>query len=139
MPVHIGGKDSYKQRITGDIVSSYQWVNGEPAMILWPKVPKLGGGAYVICLSSAFKYADINYLVVQAAIAAQFMGMDTSSFTTRRIADVILDGLEDLVRMPMERPGVNEQQLESIGEATIKVDGQVIAEREITVPQGIAA
>lgn len=139
MPVHLGGKDSFKQRITGDIVSSYQWVNGEAAMILWPKIPKAHGGAYVICLSSAFKYADVNYLVQQATVAAKFMGMDDSKFTRQRIAGVIIDGLEDLVRMPPERPGVNEQQLETIGEASIKVDGQTIMQQDLTVPAGLSA
>lgn len=49
MPVLLGGEKAWKQRVSGDIVVSYQWVNGEPAMILFPKVKRLGlSGAYAL-------------------------------------------------------------------------------------------
>jgi hypothetical protein len=136
MPVHIGGKQAYLQRITGDIVSSYQWVNEEPAMILWPAIRRtIGGGAYVICLSSAFKYTDQKYLIQQAVIAARQIGMDETSFTIRRIADVILDGLGDLLAMPpTPRDWKDKEIAENIGELLIKVDGETIAHREVSVP-----
>jgi hypothetical protein len=134
MSVHIGGANSYLQRVTGDIVSSYQWVNDEPAMILWPKIPKTNAGAFVLCLSSAHKYRDVRYLVAQAAKAAAFMGMEAHSFTVKRIADIILDGIPDLVKMPPQPVAKKQDHGVPVGELAIKVDGQTVHEQEVTAP-----
>lgn len=138
MPVHIGGKDSYKQRVIGDVVCSFQWVNDEPAMILWPKVRRtLANGAYVICLSAAYKYADTGYLVRAAFEAAQTMGFEESRMTAMKIADIIIEGLPDLVEMPPTPQSWKEQKAEEqIGEMLIKVNGETIAHKEVSVPVG---
>ncbi len=139
MPVHIVGAKSYKQRVTGDIVSSYQWVNDEPAMILWPKNPRMQHpGAFVICLSAAWKYTDIKYLIAQAHEAAEVMGMDTTKYIIQRIADVILDGLPDLCEMPPDMSALRDNSVkEAIGEMTIKDNGRLIHAEEITVPDEV--
>jgi hypothetical protein len=142
MAVMIGGPKAWKTRQTGDIGVSYQWVNDEPAMILFPARHALPGhGAYVVCLSAAFKYADSKtggptpYLIEAAKHAADVMGMFPDQFTLRRIADVIVDGLPDLVDMPPEPVGFNEAEHRAIaGEMTIRVDGQTIHEAEVTAP-----
>lgn len=140
MSVLIGGEKAYLQRIAGDIVISYQWVNQEPAMIIWPKIKRLATkGAYVIPIDSAYKYADMDYLVEAAAKAAEFIGMDESRFTIHRIATAILDGLPDLLEMPPEPNGLNKLQNEQIGEAKIIVDGRTILDTELTVPEGLQA
>jgi hypothetical protein len=140
MAVHIGGKDSYLQRVIGDIVCSFQWINDEPAMILWPKVRRtLNNAAYVICLSAAYKYADPRYLVTASAEAAETIGMDVSKYTVYRIADIIIEGLPDLLAMPPSNKAWKEAtQQEQIGELLIKVDGQTIKHTEVTVPQGMS-
>lgn len=145
MPVMIGGDKAWKMRITGDIASSYQWVNGEPAMILFPAMPGLGSGAFVICLSTAWRYANSEtggpsaYLLHQSLLAAQVMGMYPDKFTLNRIVDVILDGLPDLVEMPPEPVGMTAKQAEAVGELSIKVDGQTVREVEVTAPDEVMA
>lgn len=142
MPVQIGGPKAWKVRQHGDIGVSFQWVNEEPAMILFPARRSLpGAGAYVICLSAAFRYANSKtgaptpFLVQSAALAAkQFGFMPTDTFAARKIAEVIVDSLPDLVDMPPEPTGMTKEQTATIGEMVIKVDGETIAEREVTAP-----
>jgi hypothetical protein len=133
MGIHIGGAGSWKQRTLGDIVLSLQWVNGEPAMLIWPKVKRLATkGAYAICLSSAYKYTDMKYLIQQAGICAEFIGMDKTGFTVRRIADAILDNLQDLCEMPPEQMVKTKEPEKAIGDMVLKLNGDVILEKEMT-------
>lgn len=140
MPVQIGGPKAWKVRQNGDIGVSFQWVNDEPAMILFPARRSLpGAGAYVICLSAAFKYADSKtgaptpFLVKASMLAAKQLGfMETDSFAVRKIAEVIVDSLPDLIDMPPEPQQFTQAQQQAIGEMSISLDGKVIAEREVT-------
>ena len=139
MPVQIGGPKAWKVRAHGDVGVSFQWVNDEAAMILFPARRSLpGAGAYVICLSAAFKYANsvtgepTPFLIEASVVAAKQMGFSpTDTFACRKIAEVIVDSLPDLVSMPPEPQQFNERQTQAIGEMSIKMDGRVIAEREI--------
>lgn len=140
MPVQIGGAKAWKVRQHGDIGVSFQWVNDEPAMILFPARRSLpGAGAYVICLSAAFKYADSKtgaptpFLVQASVMAAKQLGFSpTDTFAARKIAEVIVDSLPDLVDMPPEPQQFNQAQQQAIGEMSIKLNGKTIAEREVT-------
>ena len=144
MPVMLGGEKAWKQRVVGDVVLSYQWVNEEPAMVLFAKNPPIGAGAYIIGLSAIHKYVNsdgypnVDYLIPQATEAARHIGLGTLAISVRNVADAILDGAEDLVRMPPEPQGLNEEKLrEAIGKATIKVDGTTIYQDEVTVPESM--
>lgn len=145
MPVMLGGDKAWKQRVLGDIVISYQWINGEPAMILFPKKrPTLESGAFAVALSAAFQYVksngdpDLNYIMPQAFQAAKVMGFFPDKAIITRIIDAITDGIPDLVEMPPIRPGYDEQKSkEVIGEMNIKQDGRVIRTEEITVPDSL--
>ena len=134
MPVTLGGDKAHKIRVIGDIVCSYQWVNEEPAMVLFPKVKRtFTNGAFVLCLSAAWKYTNVNYLVSQSFAAAKQLGFDDSKFAAHQIADIIIEGIPDLVEMPPVP--TTEQKLEqAIGEMLIKVDGQTIKHEEVTMP-----
>lgn len=142
MPVQIGGAKAWKVRQHGDIGVSFQWVNEEPAMILFPARRSLPcAGAYVIALSAAFKYADsrtggpTQYLVQASFLAAQQLGFaKTDTFAARKIAEVIVDSLPDLVEMPPEPQQFNQEQARAIGEMAIKIDGQTVHESEVTAP-----
>ncbi len=142
MPVQIGGAKAWKVRQHGDIAVSFQWVNDEPAMILFPARRSLpGAGAVVICLSAAFKYADARtggptpYLIHFSVQAAQQLGFTNSdTFAARKIAEVIVDSLPDLVDMPPEPQQFNQEQAQAIGEMAIKIDGETVHESEITAP-----
>jgi len=133
MGIHIGGAGSWKQHTVGDIVVSLQWVNDEPAMLIWPKVKRIGTkGAFAICLSSAYKYTDMDYLIKQSIVCAEFIGMDTIKFTINRIADAILNNLQDLCEMPPEQMVKAKQQEKAIGDMVLKLNGDVILEKEMT-------
>lgn len=142
MPVLIGGPRAWKIRQHGDIGVSFQWVNEEPAMILFPARKSLpGAGAFVVGLSSAWKYADsksgapTEYLVRMAVNAAVQLGFSrTDTFAARKIAEVIVDSLPDLVAMPPEPQSFNERQADAIGELMIQVDGQTVHEAEVSAP-----
>lgn len=138
MSVMLGGAKAWKQNVNGDVVASFQWVNKEPAMCLYPLHPRtLNPGAYVLPLESAFKYADAKtgaptpYAIKQAHIAAEVMGFFPDKFIVTRIVDTIMQGLLDLIEMPPEPTGMTKQQTDAVGELLIKVDGHVRAAGEI--------
>lgn len=141
MPVTLGGEKAWKVYSKGDIVVSFQWVNGEPAMILYPKNPRnLNPGAFVIMLEVAFKYSDARsgapspYCMGQALKAAEVMGLFPDRFTLYRIVDAIMEGLLDLIEMPPEPTGLNQQQTEEVGELVVKMGGRVIHESAVNAP-----
>jgi hypothetical protein len=133
MSVSFGGTSAWKVQQVGDIVRAYHWVSDEPAMVLYPARQRSSeAGAYVICLSSAFKYDDIQYLVKQAAIAADVMGMDQTKQTIHRIGTAIHDGLLDLIKMPPEPQWIKDAEKGAvIAEMEVKKYGKTIMEREV--------
>lgn len=96
-----------QERVIHGIVIKYQWVQGEPAMVLIRKRHS-NNAAFAICLSAAYQYAEVNYLMVQAVKAAEVLGMHGERYAARHIADIIIEGLPDLVRMKPE-PGELEE------------------------------
>jgi hypothetical protein len=145
MGVMLGGEKAWKVRNKGDFSVSFQWVNEEPAMILFPNKPGVGLGAFVLCLSALHNYVNSDgypntpYLVKQSMAAAKQMGFSGLGYEAKKIADAILDSAEDLISMPPEPVGINEKQLqESVGEAIIKVDGQTIFHNEVFVPDDVS-
>lgn len=135
----IGGEKVWDQRTKGDIVISFQWlmVGGKDAqacMCLHPLIPKLEGGAYAIPQENAYEYADSKgnptpHLLTAALNAAVSMGFFPDKSTVFRIVDIIVDGLEDLIRMPSDAPGAYDvDKIISGIEATIKVNGRVMHE-----------
>lgn len=135
----IGGEKVWEQRVKGDIVVSYQWlmVGGKDAqacMCLHPVIPKIEGGAYAIPQENAYEYADSSgnptpHLLMAAYNAAVSMGFFPDKSTVFRVVDIIVDGLEDLVRMPSDAPGAYDVAKVIAGiEATIRVEGKVMHE-----------
>lgn len=134
----------WKQRDCGDISIYYRWVNDEPCMTLYPRyadfqVNKPTG--VDLPLSTAYTLADsvtgapTPGLLGRLERAALAMGMSSDKFTCRRIADVIVDGLPDLIEMPPfpPRSTMDDKKLdEVVGEGLIKVGGRTIWEGEAT-------
>src|SRR5574341_1017129 len=139
MGVVVGGKNAWRVKRKGDIVVAFHWVNGEPAMVLFPMRPNTAvkPTACVVALSVAHKYAESTgypsrYCIEQAAKFAVLMGMYTDRFTIHRIADAILEGIEDLLDMPPEPQAFRrDYKKRVIGEMTFKSEGKVVAEREV--------
>lgn len=135
MGLILGGPKAWKTRTQGDIVVAYHWINGDPAMVLWPLRKPLGCVPFCIGMSHAYKYAHgtgypTRYCLQQAAVAAGVMGMDTTKQTVRRIVEVILDGLEDLIRMPPEPE--RKEDAAPAGTVTLFQDGRKVVEAEVT-------
>lgn len=132
--IEIGGPKCYKQFIHGDLVASLHWVNDEPAMIITPKLRTIQG-AFIIGLSSAYKYTDTRYLIQQATVCANHIGMDASAYTVRRICDLILERIMDLINMPPERMVIKKNDIKKqvVGEMNLQVNGEKIVEQEMTV------
>lgn len=141
--VELGGERAWLQRVKGDIVVSYQWMQipgkklPHPCMTLFPAVLKMDGGAYVIPQDNAYEYGDNRggptpHLLTAALNAATSMGFFADQFTVFRIVDIIVEGLSDLIRMPSEQPGSFNIERSVLGiEARAKVDGRVIHEEVI--------
>lgn len=133
MAVILGGGNAYRQHVVGDVVVSLQWVEGEPALVLFPRQRRtLNPGAYIICLSSAWQYDDVSYLVRQAAIAARVMGMDESRQTIHRIGTAIHDHLLDLITMPPEPQWHKDAgKGPAVAEIEVRANGRTIREHAI--------
>lgn len=134
MGIVIGGEKAWKTYRHGDIGVAYHWVNGEPAMVLFPATRNTGG-SFAICLSSAHLYAESNGYATRHAAgkayeAAEVLGIGFERATIFRLISAILDGIPDLVAMPPER--VDRDTSDAIGEMRVLVDGEVISERVVT-------
>ena len=103
MPVILGGPNARGHRVMrGGIVVCRQYVNHEPALVIFPLRPRVQKTGFIICLSAAYKYTDDVYLVKQAYKAAEITGLGTDSFTVYNMARAIEENLEDLVMMKPE-------------------------------------
>lgn len=133
MAASFGGTNAWKVQLVGDLIRAYHWVNDEPAMVIYPARQRSeNAGAFIICLSSAFKYDDLKYLVKQAAIAASVIGMDETRQTIHRIGTAIHDGLLDLIKMPPEPQWHKDlSKGEVIAELEVRKDGKTVIEREV--------
>lgn len=137
MPITLGGKKARGCMIKGDLIVFFQYVNGEEAMVIAPKIGKRKKGAFIICMSAAYKYVDSNtgmptpYLFESAARGIQSMCMEESPFLLHRLADLICECLPELVNMKPEQADTDKQK--SYGEGRIAVNGSV-HEFELTDP-----
>jgi hypothetical protein len=128
----IGGNRAWKVYRYRDIGVSLQWVDGDPAMILFP----LSGdkrSAYVLPLQSLHEICiegdkvDGRAVIEKGMIAADVMGrLDKATAVT--CADAILRFAPDLLRMP---PEPDPERPPAVGEVEVKADGQTIYEGEI--------
>lgn len=109
-----------------DIETETGWQK-EPAIGIKPA--KLGRvPIYAIPLSSAYLYADSQYLMRASFNVATFLGMFPDAFLINRIADLILSRLPDLIRMKPFRQELGSE----IGEGRLFHDGDVVEHFGIT-------
>lgn len=141
MSVVFGGEKAWRVRRLGDIGIAYHWVNGEPAMVLYPATRSIAGaGAFILALSRAHKYVksngnpDLAYMLPMACKAAVQMGFTyRDKSVVRTIVDAICDGMPDLVSMPPEPKDHIEEAAERrhIGEMSLAIDGEIVAEQDV--------
>lgn len=83
-----------------------QHVNEEPA-ICFGRVRFMAKTAYVICLSSAYKFTDDDYLLKTAFKIAKQLGLEpVTQGEAIKIADTIMQSLDALISY---KPETNEQ------------------------------
>lgn len=133
--VMLGG-DVFDQRVTGDIVSEFKWVDGEPVMLIYKRVLGNNTPAYMIEMADAHLFALSSGAPSKALLgklcheAARAIGSEHDKATIFRLIDVIMDGLPDLLRMPPEPKEHEIANRPSSGndEMSIKVNGQTVIE-----------
>jgi hypothetical protein len=133
--VMLGG-DVWDQRVTGDIVSEYKWVDGEPVMLIYKRVLGANTPAFMIELKDAHRFVVSNGNATRKLLqelslqAAKALNSEHDKATSFRIITVILDGIGDLIRMPPEPVALEIANRPSSGhdELAIKVDGKTVME-----------
>lgn len=115
MGLQLGGDACWKKRrASGGLAIFYEWFEGEGAMFITrAHQSALAGnrGSAAITQPQAHLYADSKTgaptprLIQFAAKACTEIGLEASRMNIKAIADAIVDGLEDLVRMPPEPAG----------------------------------
>lgn len=139
----LGGKTAWRVRRVGPMVLSYQWLDGKPAMFVYPENRPEGYGALCIPLDSAHLWAKadgyphLEHAIPTAMRAAPTMGVGVSKPGIHMIVDAVLEGIPDLLRMPPEPPR-RPKASPVLGELAIKEGGRTISEREITADEAEA-
>lgn len=123
-----------KKRQFGDFEILFQYVNEEPALVLRAnRFLSVRKRAYVITLESAWKYVDdvesphsghSTYMVHASAKIEEMLGLGDNVSTRYRIAEAIMDCLEDLVAM---KPMKVEEDQSSRVTGTMRVGDQEFA------------
>jgi len=145
MGMVIGGDRAWRRFRKGDIAVALHWINGEPAMVLFPanmtesRVRRIV--PFVIPLSVGHEYVasdghpNLMRALQGATEAAICLGMQPELSVVHRIIDAIVEAIPDLVAMPPEPTAL--QQVDhgpAVGELSIQVDGQVVKEVEVSDP-----
>lgn len=133
MSASIDLRKAHLSRVHGDITVVFSWLNDERAMFLIPSHRK-GAPWYVVMESAAFTWddtskANVAQVARKASKACEVLGIEPSPTNCRRIAGIIIDGLEDLIRMPSSPPV--EHFATSFGHMELRANGRAIAGQDI--------
>lgn len=105
-----------------DLVITFQWVNEEPAMCILRKTDSGRKSAFVICLSSAYKYRDDQYLVAQSVRAAEVLGSPRDKALARNVCDAIMNSIDELVMMKPEPTAAEKERLGALADTVAEFD-----------------
>ncbi len=124
----------YQTRDYGEFVLRLQYVNAqsneltsnyEPAILVARPKRSQSRCAWIIMLSSAFKYVDdpqkgghSYYMQAASLQICKMLGLSETKQQAFRIAEAILDNLEDLINMPPV-----DWQPDPIADVTATIDG----------------
>lgn len=117
----VGGTKSHAQHEYRGYAVSLEWIDGEPAMVIWPT--RAGSdtetGAFAICLSSAAVYADpsgkpTDECFMRCAMALPDLGKALLRIELNLLVDVVMRFMPDLLAMP---PAPKAVRLADKGEA----------------------
>lgn len=99
----VGGDQAWRVHDAGDYVVSMEWVDKQPAMVIWSK--RRPDFAFAICLSSIGKYATPEGKpnpegVEELAMALPDFGRAIERSELHRLVDVVLRYTSELIAMP---------------------------------------
>jgi hypothetical protein len=128
----------YEQHTTGDIISEYKWVNGEPVMLLYKRILGSNTQAYMIELKDAHEFAMSNGNASKALLqtyckdAAKALRAENDKATIFRLIDIILNGLPILIGMPPEpkEQEVANRPTSGNDEMELKLNGKTVCEMQ---------
>lgn len=86
----------------------------EPAIVILPRYRLNGVKPVCIALSAVFRYNDPRYLARAAGYFAKQLGFGDNIMTAHRIASIIDDSIDDLLKMPNDPT-----QAVQVGEAVV--------------------
>lgn len=141
MAAEINTRNAHLVRTHRDITAIYSYINDERALIL-TATHRPGAPWYCVLESAAYSWDDedprnIAAVVQKAMKACEVLGLEPTAQNARRIAEIVIDGLPDLIRMPSAKE--KEMRNQSFGRLQLKADGKVIAEEEIRVEKETGA
>lgn len=138
--VVLGGEKAWKVfRAQGNLAVSLQWLNGEPAMFVYPLLKRQSAkppGAFVVPLDTAYRYVhsdghpNLPVIIPAAYRAAEAMQILATPAAIRHIVDAVCDALPDLLSMPPE-PEAHAPTPEPVGDLAVKIDGETVMERAV--------
>lgn len=151
MGIVVGGERAWRVFRKGDIAVALHWINGEPAMVLFPvaltdsRLARSGGQTgsvmpFVLPLAVLHEYVGADghphYLraLQGAQMAARCLGMAPEMSVLHRIIDAIVDAAADLVAMPPEPTALvreREEAGEVMGELTLRDGEDIIMATEV--------
>ncbi len=101
----IGGPSAFKTYERRGFCVSFEWIDNEPCMLIWP-LRGQDAGVFGIALSSAAKYADPSgaptrecFKECRSALM-EVMGGSGIAIEVYALVDVVLDGMNTLLTMP---------------------------------------
>jgi hypothetical protein len=137
----INTKNAHLVRQHRDITAIYTYINDERAMVLTSSY-RAGCPWFCILESAAYSWDDeepgnIPEVVRKASKACEVLGIEPTAQNARRIAEIVIDGLPDLIRMPTAKE--KEMREASFGKLQLRADGQLLAEEDIKVEKEAGA
>jgi hypothetical protein len=135
MPATLDTRRARLVRQHGDLTAIYTYVNDERALVLVP-THRPGAPWFVVCESAAYTWDDsdrryVTEVARKSIKACEVLGIEPTPTNARRIANIVIDGLPDLVRMPSAP--APEFHAPSFGQIQLYEDGKPIASEEIRV------
>lgn len=130
-----GGNKAWRTHDLGGYQVSMEWVDGEPAMVIWSTLNREFG--YAICLSSIGKYATPEGKpneegVTELAKALPDFGREISRLELHRLVDIVLRYAPELILMPPAPIDVLKADLRApIWDVTEKINHKTVAEVSI--------
>lgn len=139
MGISLDVRKAHTVRVHGQITAIYTWMkighdnvaNPERALVLIATHRQVKTPWFIVMESAAYRYDDPAYLAQQARKACEVMGFEPSPSAWVKIATVIHDGLEDLIRMPSAPPP--EFYRGALGSMELRANGKTLAKQDIRV------